>query len=158
MAPSVRFVIGLPCQAETGRGRERLPASGTESLISVTLSPDGSSFSVGSTATVPANTTTLTVTIGAPPFLRRRYPEAPTRTAIRAVTCGFAIRRGSAARLGRRGRDVRGGRRPDGRGHQDDRSVPGDLGLSGPGLRASARRDRPPDVGRRGHGGPRGPR
>src|SRR5437868_3181646 len=58
------------CQAATGRGRRRLPASGTESLSSVTSSPDGSCRSTGSAATVPARTTTFTVTMLLPPFER----------------------------------------------------------------------------------------
>src|SRR2546426_5546870 len=53
----------VACHAATGRGRRRLPASGTESLSSVTSSPEGIRRSTGSAATVPASTTTLTVTI-----------------------------------------------------------------------------------------------
>ena len=45
-----------------------MPASGTESRISVTSSPDGSWRSTGSAAIVPARTTTLTVTIASSSF------------------------------------------------------------------------------------------
>src|SRR5438132_13177484 len=67
MSFRARLMPAVLCQAATGRGRSRLPASGTESLSSVISSPDGSCRSTGSAATVPARTTTLTITI-APPF------------------------------------------------------------------------------------------
>src|SRR6267378_4406001 len=50
------FSARLPtvaCHAATGRGRRRLPASGTESRSSVTSSPDGIRRWTGSAATVP---------------------------------------------------------------------------------------------------------
>src|SRR5438874_1738907 len=62
------------CHAATGSGRSRFPGSRTESLSSVTSSPDGSSRICGSAATVPASTTTLTATI-APPFPMRNLPR-----------------------------------------------------------------------------------
>ena len=63
-----------------------MPASGTESRSSVTSSPDGIRRSTGSAATVPASTTTLTVTIGSSFSVRHadgshdaRHRRGPTR-------------------------------------------------------------------------------
>ena len=60
------FSARLPtdvCQTAIGNGSSRLPASGTDNRSSVTSSPEGIRRSTGSAATVPASTTTLTVTM-----------------------------------------------------------------------------------------------
>src|SRR6266516_25809 len=73
------FNVRLPtalCQAATGRGRRRLPVSGTESRSSVTSSPEGIRRSTGSAEIVPAKTTTFTVTMFDPSFPGATLPPA----------------------------------------------------------------------------------
>src|SRR5439155_14542117 len=53
--------------AETGRGRTRLPDSGTDRRNRATKSPDGISLTSGASESLPARITTFTATM-APPF------------------------------------------------------------------------------------------
>src|SRR5919106_3567161 len=64
--PSIVLAPTVACHAAIGRGRWRLPTSGTERRSSVTSSPDGIRRWTGSADTVPASTTTLTVTMSPP--------------------------------------------------------------------------------------------
>jgi hypothetical protein len=88
-----RTVPTVACYAATGRGRRRLPTSGTERRSWVTSSPDGIRRWTGSADTVPASTTTLTP---------GNYMKAsPNRCWLAVRLSGPALGQNPATRLSR---------------------------------------------------------
>src|SRR2546428_7222583 len=134
------------CQAATGRGRRRLPASGTESVSSVISSPDGSCRSTGSAATVPARTTTFTVTMRLPPFHEHRRTASDISEEMRVDQRFPEPIAGSPTLAPDGGEDVR--RRPwhRRRGHVHGRAAHRDIRVSHPRPGAGAGGDGPDDV------------